>query len=354
MKYIKKIAVLFIAAGVSIGAFASCSNKEGITRVVFTTGPGKDEIFRIEDEICTRPEIMVYLTNTQNQYENVYGQEIWQTSLEGVSLEENVKETVLEKAAQVKTMYLLAKEKEIVLEEEDKERITTAAQEYFLSLNETEVEQMGVTQETIEQLYTEYVMADKVYLHIIQDINPEISDDEARIITVQHILIRTYKKDANGNRVDFTERQKQEAYDKISGIRDLATDGEHDFTELASHYSEDVNLTYSFGKGDMDAAFEDAAFKLETDEISNVVESESGYHIIKCLNTFNREETDTNKLKILKERRGEVFGQEYDKFVEGLAKRLNQKLWDEISLIHDSKVTTADFYTVYEKYFVRE
>lgn len=352
MKCIKKIIALCVAAGLGLGILAGCSRGEGVTRVIFTTGPGKDEIFRIGDEICSKAEIMVYLTNTQNQYENVYGEEIWQTSLDGVSLEENVKETVLEKAAQIKTMYLLAKEKEITLEDEEKELVEKAALEYFESLNETETELMGVTQETIEELYTEYAMANKVYQYIIQDINPEISDDEARIITVQHILIRTYMKDGSGNRVAFSEEQKKEAYEKISEVRELATDGEHDFAELASHYSDDVNISYSFGKGDMDAAFEAAAFELETGEISEIVESESGYHIIKCLNTFNREETDNNKLNILEERRGEAFGQEYDLFVEGLARRLNQKLWNEVALIHDSQVTTADFFAVYEKYFV--
>ncbi len=40
----------------------------------------------------------------------------------------------------------------------------------------------------MENLYREYAMADKVYQLIIQDINPEISDDEARKITVQQIL----------------------------------------------------------------------------------------------------------------------------------------------------------------------
>ena len=212
---------------------------------------------------------------------------------------------------------------------------------------------MGVTQETIEELYTEYAMADKVYRYIIQDINPEISDDEARIITVQHILIRTYMKDGNGGRVAFSEEQKNEAYEKISQVRELAMDGEHDFAELASHYSDDVNLTYSFGKGDMDPAFEAAAFELETDEISQIVESESGYHIIKCLNTFNRDETDANKLKILEERRNEAFGQEYDEFVETLARRLNKSLWSQVALIHDKQVSTADFFAVYEKYFVQ-
>ena len=86
-----KILAMFLTVGLTCGMFTACGKEDGSgTRVVFTTGFGKDEIFRIGDEACKKSELMVYLTTTQNQYENVYGAEIWNTSLDGVTLEENV------------------------------------------------------------------------------------------------------------------------------------------------------------------------------------------------------------------------------------------------------------------------
>lgn len=351
MKCKNRIVAAALLAAFMITGMTACGKDNGDTRVVFTTGFGKNEVFRIGSEYCTKDELMVYLTTTQNQYENVYGAEIWNTELDGVTLEENVKETVLAKIAQIKTMYLLALEKEVTLDETEEEKVTQAAEEYFTSLNETEIKLMGVSPETIQNLYREYAMADKVYRQIIQDINPEISDDEARTITVQHILIRTVTTDGEGNTIPYSEEDKKAAYQKICEIREMAVSGEHDFAELASQYSEDAALTYSFGKGEMDEAFEKASFELGTDEISGIVESEAGYHIIKCISTFNREETDANKLEIVEERRKEAFGQEYDAFVSTLARKLNQKLWDDITLIHDSNVNTSNFFDVYEKYF---
>lgn len=354
MKFRKKILVAGLMAAFTIMGFTACGNDGSDTKVVFTTGFGKNDVFQIDDEICTKDELMVYLTTTQNQYESVYGAEIWNITLDDVTLEENVKEIVLAKIAQIKTMYLLAEEKGVTLDEAEDAKVAQAAKEYFDSLNQTEVVQMGVSYETIEKLYREYAMADKVYQQIIQDINPEVSDDEARIITVQHILVRTVMSDGTGEMIPCSEEDKQAAYEKICEIREMAVNGEHDFEELASQYSEDSIVTYSFGKGEMDNAFEEASFQLGTDEISGVVESEVGYHIIKCINTFNREETDANKLAIVEERRKEAFGQEYDAFVESLARKLNQKVWDEIALIHDSNVGTANFFDIYEKYFDEE
>ena len=92
-----------------VTGLTACGGDDG-TKVVFTTGFGKNEVFRIGDESCSKAEIMIYLTTIQNQYANVYGTEIWNTSLNGVTLEDNVKETVLARIAQIKTMYLLAKE----------------------------------------------------------------------------------------------------------------------------------------------------------------------------------------------------------------------------------------------------
>ncbi len=348
---IKKICACLLAAVLTLGTLTACGADESGTRVVFTTGFAKDEIFRIEDVSCTMAELMVYLTITQNQYENVYGEEIWNTALEEITLEENVKETVLAKIAQIKTMYLLAQEKGIVLQEDEEVRIEQAAEEYFNSLNDTEKEMLGVNRETIETLYLEYAMADKVYHQIIQDVNPEISDDEARTITVQHILIRTNRYDSAGNKVPYSDVAMKAAYEKACEVREMAVSGEYDFTELASKYSEDTNITYSFGKGDMEEIYETTAFQLETDEISRVIECENGYHIIKCVSTFNREETDANKLEIVEQRKKEVFGQEYDRFVETLVRNLNQELWDTVEFIHDEAVTTSDFFEVYEKYF---
>ena len=190
--------------------------------------------------------------------------------------------------------------------------------------------------------------------HDTQDINPEISDDEARKITVQQIFFATASTDMDGNLKPYSESSIQSAYEKACEVRDLAVDGEHDFTELASKYSDDSEITYSFGKGEAESAYEEAAFNLATDEVSQVIQCERGYYIIKCTNTLDREETDANKLKIVEERKREVFGQEYDSFVNTLVRQLNDKLWDEITLIMDEQVTTDNFFDVYAKYFPEE
>ena len=342
--------VLLVVCVIGTVSCASGNDSGDYTRVVLTTGFAQDEIFRIEKLSCTLPEMMVYLTNMKNQYESVYGDRIWQASYEGETLEGNIKETVLARVAKIKAMNLLAQEKDITLDEEEQDKIVKAAEKYFHSLSAQEVQELGVTQALIRQMYEEYALAGKVYEYLIADINPEISDDEARTITVQDILIKTYSLNENGERVPYSTQAKQEAYRRALEAWQRAKAGE-DFSSLIAEYNEDANSTYSFGKGTYEDAFEDAAFNLGTDEISGVVETVYGYHIIKCISTFDRDETDRNKVKIVEQRRKEVFEEQYSAFVGGLTRNMNTKLWDEVGFLDDENVTTDSFFEVYHSYF---
>lgn len=351
MKRYKNILVTLLL-GVCLSVFLiGCGKIKEDTKIVLTTGFKENEVFRIESMSCYLPEVMVYLTNIQNQYESVYGSEIWSKDLGGISLEESVKETVIAQIAQIKTMNLLAERHGVSLDENEQKLAEKAAEEYFASLTEEEKQAIGATEETIYGLYSEYALAHKVYGYIIKDINPEISDDEARTITVQHILIKTYALDGTGKKIEYSESSKADARKEAEEILAMARQEDSDFTELVFEYSEGEKENFSFGKGETEITFEEAAFNLEKGEISEIVETEYGYHIIKCINTFNREETDANKIKIVEKKREEVFGQEYDAFVATLTRDLNGELWETVSLIQNEDITTHSFFEIYNKHF---
>lgn len=330
--------------------FTGCGKGDGSTKIVLTTGLSKNEVFRLDKMTCTLPEIKVYLRNTKAQYENVFGEEIWEKDLDGGSLEDNIKSTVLARISQIKAMNLLAQSNGIALNEEEIQLANQAAAEYFQSLDPLAIEDMGITQELLEQMYQEYALANKVYDDLIKDINPEISDDEARTITVKHVLIRTYRIDELNQKVKFTAEEKKEAYEKALQIESMAKKGE-DFDMLILQYSDDAEATYSFGKGEMEKNFEDAAFNLGTDEISGVVETSVGYHVIKCISTFNREETDANKIKIVEKRKNEVFNEQYEEFVSNLTRELNNRLWETVTVNDTDTSVSTDFFEMYDKYF---
>ena len=143
--------------------------------------------------------------------------------------------------------------------------------------------------------------------------------------------------------------QKAEIYNKAMEIKQQAEDGE-DFEALAAEYSDEDSLILSFGRGVMDRAIEIEVFNLATGQISSIVETETGLHIFKCISTLDRAETEANKAVLVEERRQIAFKDEYDAFVAGLVKNLNNELWDGVSLNYDIDIDSP-FFELYDARF---
>ncbi len=100
---------------------------------------------------------------------------------------------------------------------------------------------------------------------------------EPEQIRINHIVLRMSQT--------ATEQEQIEAIEKLSNIRDQVEKKEASFAELARTLSEDVTaenggeLGY-FKRGQLIKPFEDAAFSLEVGEISGVVITPYGYHLI--------------------------------------------------------------------------
>ena len=186
-------------------------------KVVFTTGLGNKDLFRIGETVCTLPEAKVYLCNYQNIYGSVYGVELWKQESSKKELEQYVKEMTVSELARITCMDQLAKQQDISLSEEEKKQAADAAKAYFVSLTEDEIAYMDVTEETIRTLYENYALADKLYRSLTEGVNEEVSDDEARIMHAMQIFV--------------TEKGNADA------IAQRLETGE-DFISLASDYNE--------------------------------------------------------------------------------------------------------------------
>lgn len=83
-----------------------------------------------------------------------------------------------------------------------------------------------------------------------------------------------------------TEEARAAKVEQLEALRERIEEGE-DFADLAREASEDVGSAERgghlgfFGRGQMIPAFEEAAFALEPGELSDVVETQFGYHLIR-------------------------------------------------------------------------
>lgn len=106
-------------------------------------------------------------------------------------------------------------------------------------------------------------------------------------VRASHILIKVEP--------DASDSVKKDAMDRINAIKVRLTDGE-EFSDLARSLSEGPSNTNggdlgAFGRGQMVKSFEDAVFSMNVGNVSDVVETQFGYHLIK-LTAKESESTD--------------------------------------------------------------
>jgi peptidyl-prolyl cis-trans isomerase C len=115
-------------------------------------------------------------------------------------------------------------------------------------------------------------------------------------VRASHILITPKTADAADANAQPTPEEKAKAKTKAEDLLKQIKDGA-DFAELAKANSDcpssakggDLNF---FGKGQMVAPFEKAAFEMEVGKVSDIVETRFGYHIIKV--TDHRDASTTS------------------------------------------------------------
>src|SRR5579872_5524237 len=101
---------------------------------------------------------------------------------------------------------------------------------------------------------------------------------------VTHILISTIDQIT---KEPLPAEKKKEKEQLAKSVRERAVNG-GDFAKLVKQYSEDPGSKdnggeYTFPRGQMVPEFEAASFTLKTNQISDLVETRFGYHIIKLL-----------------------------------------------------------------------
>ena len=155
----------------------------------------------------------------------------------------------------------------------------------------------------------------------------EVSDDEARIMEAMQIFVKGRKK-------------SKEVEKKLK-------EGE-DFAAVASNYNMKPEIEITFGRGVLPKEVEEAAFELENEEISDGIKTEDGFYFIKCINKFNEALTDDNKSNIVAAREKAAFDDVYEEFVSGLSSKLNEEVWDDVTLLTDGSIRTDSFFQVIE------
>jgi foldase protein PrsA len=281
-------------------------------------------------------EAMVYLKSAQENYETDYGNNIWEVDIlgNGKTFGTMIKDEVMNQIAELKIIRAKAQELGITLSEEELADANAYAKEHYEGLTEEDISKYLVTEKLLQQVYADNLLAEKVFETLTINVDTEVADLDAKQITVQHILINSVDYDAEGNKVALTTEDKEAAFDKVKALLEQAKDTE-DFRALAEENSEADTIEYTFGRGqgpkDYSTAFEQAAFTLKTGQVSDIITTDYGWHILYCVSDFNEDATIQVKENIIEERRNEMFAKLYSEWSSEFDVVVNSEAWDTVA-----------------------
>lgn len=282
-------------------------------------------------------EAMVYLKSAQENYEAEYGTGIWDADIlgNGETFEKMLKDEVINQIVELKIIRSEAEKQGISLTEDELAEAASYAKEHYEGLTQADKEKYLVTQDLLQQVYEDNLLAEKMFETLTINVDSNVSDDEAKQVTVQHILIYSTDFDANGNKVPLSAEEKEAAYEKAQSLLSQAKTTE-DFYALAEANSEADTIEYTFGRGQgpekYSDSFEQAAFTLKTGEVSNLITTDYGWHILYCVTDFNEDATIQAKERIIEQRRNDTFAQLYSEWTKDYDVVINNEAWDGIAL----------------------
>ena len=311
----KKIFTLILCLMMTV-SLVGCSSKNKAVAIV-----------NGQDITLGNYEKLLYLN--KSSMESYYGSGIWSQEIEeGKTYEDMLKDMVLQ------TMI----GSEVIYQQAEKDKVAPTdkqVQEQIDSFNESikddtdyqkELKDMGIDEEFLKFQFARDLANTNLQAKFGED--TKISEDEMKkyydenkddfytdTVTASHILIKTI--DDNGK--ELSEAKKKEAKKKAEEVLAKVKAGE-DFAELAKKYSEDSSASSggelgTFGRGKMVTEFENAAFAMKAGEISDIVETEYGYHIIKVTERVDKQETyDESKNQI----KSILASEKYTEYVEKL------------------------------------
>lgn len=331
----KKIGYLLAAALTVTLAFGTTGCQIGNEEITISRGMSEDEVFLIGEKKCRLPVMKLLLMNNMNLHGESFGINLLKNEDLKVQkkYEQYIKKISMDEIARVYCMVALADSQGITLTDKQKELAQWAGEDCFKSLSEAEIAMLGITQEDLQDIYTKYALADKLYGSLVQNVNEEVSDNEARIMEIRQI---------------FTT---DEALAK-KALQDLQADME--FSTVAANYNEAGEIAVTLQRGVLPEEAESVVFSMENGETSELVRTDQGYYIFYCDNKYDEEQTQLHKQDIVEQRRQEAFHSVYDPFVDSLHSQLNESVWDNISIREMEQYSYADFYVIYEKYLSEE
>jgi hypothetical protein len=258
--------------------------------------PGDFALLTVNGVPITARSYLYWLSYNISYLINTYGTAVidWTPTESGFDLADYLRDETRDAAAYYSLIQSKAKELGFELTQEQTDKLDgTFAMAILMTGGEDayndELRKAGLDYDTMYQNYAASYYYSQLMDGLFGDrpTTQEYTDyiEENDILYAKHILLFTIDPTTGDALDDATIAEKKATAESLLAQLQSSTDLAADFDTLMNEYSEDTGLAnypdgYTFTAGEMVEAFENATRELEYGQISGIVESPYGYHII--------------------------------------------------------------------------
>ncbi len=321
-----RAAVLALLLIGSLALFTGCGGSED------SASGSRNAVFTVAGADCSVEEAKVILLQFQKDCAGQYGIELWENeNVDRTGFVQYLKNSAVSQLAQVFTLDAAAKGLGIELTETEKETASEAAKEYLDSLSREEKKYLGISESTTQQLFERYLLAQRTYGSITQNVSTEVSDSEALVMDVKQIGVSDEEMAAS--------------------ILAQAREGE-DFGLLASRYSQDSETDLFVSRTTFDSDLvNEQIFALDEGECTDVIEYDGMYRLYYCEKYFDEERTEANRESVIEQRRTDAVKEFCEEYADPANSVLRNSVWGKVDVDATLELSAPSFREVYESYF---
>ena len=292
-KLVQRLAAMVAMTAVVLGATIG-----GVSSMMIHYKPlneGAETVLTVNGDAVTADEYSGYMLYNMQYYASMYAQmglaDLWSNEDMAKSLGASMPEAAEQQAIYARVVMQKFNELGLKLSYNEQKEMASVRRNSIANTTKdaylNQIAQFGFSDQTYQNFMyiSQCYQALNDYYFGENGVNTPSDEDiqkyyEDNYITAKHILITTVDP-ASGE----TKRTDEEAKKEAQSILDRINAGE-DFDTLMNQYSEDTGLSnnpngYTFTEGQMVTEFYDGAKALAEDEVSELVKSSYGYHIIK-------------------------------------------------------------------------
>lgn len=273
-------------------------------------------------------------------YVAYFGEDVWGSDLygSGTTMESQVKDGVMESLFDMYTLEAHMGEYEVALSEEDKGAITQAASDFIAANTKDALEAIGADQETVERYLTLATIQSRMQEVIIADADTNVSDEEAKTSAYSYVRVsKTSYTDEDGNSAEYTTAQLTELSKTVGNFDTEAKAGT--LEDAAEKYEYNVSSgTFTADDSNLEEAVLTALKGLEEGEVSDVIDTDSYYYVVRLDAETDPEATEETRQDIISERQNSLYEEVLSGWEEGHEWKVDDKVWEKVSF--DNLFTT--------------